>query len=230
MKTSLLLAAALTLSLTACQGRDGAPAASDTTATSHAGHDMASGAHAGMAHDSAAAMAYSDVAYLDHMTEHHQMALDMARAVGERGASAEVRQMAEAIVRAQTAEIDTMKAWRARWHAGAPATPPMPAEHAAMMGMQMDMAGLQAASGAALDRLFLIDMIPHHAGAITMAAQAQKASGRPEIVALSRTIVSDQAREIADMQRLLSALPAGTTAGAGTAGAGTTAAGTAAAR
>lgn len=202
-----LLFATLALALAACQGTEAPHTGADSTAAAHDAH-----AGHGMAHDSTSAMAYSDVMYLDHMTEHHQMALDMARAVGERGASAEVRQMAQAVIRTQTAEIDTMKAWRARWFADAPASPAVPAEHAAMMGMHMDMAGLQAASGAALDRLFLLDMIPHHGGAVMMASHAQKMSQRPEIVALSRSIIAEQAREIADMQRLLTAMPADSTA------------------
>lgn len=199
-----ILVASLALALAACQGTEAPHTGADSTAAAHAGH--------GMTHDSTSAMPYSDVMHLDHMIEHHQMALDMARAVGERGASPEVRQLAQAVIRSQATEIDSMKAWRARWFADAPASPAMPAEHAAMMGMHMDMTGLQATSGAELDRLFLLDMIPHHGGAVMMASHAQKMSRRPEIVALSRSIIAEQAREIGEMQRLLTAMPADSTA------------------
>lgn len=196
-----LLTAGAALALAACQPQASAPTASDSTA--HAGMDHSAHAASGQT----GGMVYSDVMYLDHMTMHHQMALDMARAVGTRGTSTEVRQMLDGMIRAQSAEIDSMKAWRARWYPDAPATPAPPAEHAAMMGMHMDMGAFENATGADLDRVFLLDMIPHHAGAITMAAEAQKKSERPEIVALSRAIIVEQAREIADMQRLLEATP-----------------------
>jgi uncharacterized protein (DUF305 family) len=50
-------------------------------------------------------------------------------------------------------------------------------------------------------------MVPHHAGAIMMASQAQSKSERPEIRRLAATIIADQAREIGEMQAHLDAMP-----------------------
>ena len=101
---------------------DGArPGADSTAAMDHSQMDHGQMGHGQTAGDTS----YSDVRFLDHMTAHHQMAVDMARAVGDRGASAEVRAMAQEVIRAQTAEIDSMRAWRARWFPNAPAPAPM---------------------------------------------------------------------------------------------------------
>jgi uncharacterized protein (DUF305 family) len=193
--------ALLALTLAACQAQDDAvDAPADSAATDHSRRD-----HGQMGHQMTADTAYSDVRFLDHMTMHHQMAVEMAQAVGDRGESAEVRRMAQEVIRAQTAEIDTMRAWRARWFPDEPAAAPMSPEEMAMMGMSMDMDAMRTATGAELDRQFLMGMVPHHAGAITMAAHAQMRSERPEILALARTIIDAQAREIGEMQGMISA-------------------------
>jgi uncharacterized protein (DUF305 family) len=198
----LLPLALLASGLTACERVDDAPdAGADSSAADHAAMD-----HGAMDHGMRSNSAYSDVRFLDHMTAHHQMAVDMARAVGDRGASPDVRAMAQAVIRDQTAEIDSMRAWRARWFPDEPAADSISAHGMAMMGMAMDMDALTAASGAELDRQFLAGMIPHHAGAIIMAAHAQMSSGRPEIRDFARSLISAQAREIGRMEATLSAM------------------------
>lgn len=202
MRTAPVLPLLLALALSACQAQgDADHAGADTT--DHAQMDHSTMDHGQMNHGDAA---YSDVRFLDHMAAHHQMAIEMAQMVGDRGASADVRRMAEEVVRAQTAEIDTMQAWRARWFPDEPAPAPMSPDEMAMMGMAMDMDAMGTATGAELDRQFLAGMIPHHAGAITMAAHAEARSERPEIRALAQTIIAAQAREIGEMQATLAGL------------------------
>ena len=46
-------------------------------------------------------------------------------------------------------------------------------------------------------------MMPHHAGALVMAAEAEARSARPEVQALARRIQAGQAAEIGRMQALL---------------------------
>jgi len=45
-------------------------------------------------------------------------------------------------------------------------------------------------------------MIPHHAGAISMADEALKVSGRPEIRTLAGNIIDAQAKEIGTMHSI----------------------------
>lgn len=70
-----------------------------------------------------------------------------------------------------------------------------------MKGM-MDMGMLKNAKGTAFDKMFLQMMIPHHAGAITMADEALQVSGRPEIRRLAAAIIDAQASEIGKMHSI----------------------------
>lgn len=63
-----------------------------------------------------------DQRFIDEMVPHHQMAVDMAKVVIERGTHPELRTMAQAIVTAQDAEITQMRNWRKEWF-GSAATP-----------------------------------------------------------------------------------------------------------
>ncbi len=51
-----------------------------------------------------------------------------------------------------------------------------------------------------IDQHFIIEMIPHHEGAIEMAKVALEKSKRPEIISLANGIIADQEREIAQME------------------------------
>ena len=54
--------------------------------------------------------------------------------------------------------------------------------------------------GGAVDQHFIIQMIPHHEGAIEMAKVALERSKRPEIITLANGIIEAQTREINDMR------------------------------
>jgi uncharacterized protein (DUF305 family) len=60
-----------------------------------------------------------DRAFIDAMIPHHQGAIRMARVELERGEDPELQDLAEAIIDAQSGEIEEMNAWRERWY-GAP--------------------------------------------------------------------------------------------------------------
>ena len=198
------------LSLAACQPAEtDAQTARSGSDSSNAGMDHAGMDHSAMGHDMAGESSYSDVAFLDGMTMHHRMAVDMAQDAVTKASSPEVRRMAQQMVSDQEGEIAQMQAWRQQWFPGeaAPDTT-MSADEMAAMGMGMDMSMLDRATGAAYDRMFLQHMIPHHAGAITMASEAQMRSERTEVRTLAETIIAAQATEIGDMQRMIEAMPA----------------------
>jgi uncharacterized protein (DUF305 family) len=57
-----------------------------------------------------------DLAFINAMIEHHQSAIDAAQAAQSRAQREEIRQLAEAVIAAQQAEIDQMRAWQQEWY------------------------------------------------------------------------------------------------------------------
>lgn len=139
-----------------------------------------------------------DVEFIDAMIPHHEMALEMTDVVLQKGSSAEVKAMAQAMKDAQTVEIAEMKTIRTRVGGSTEAPMAHHDEH-----MQADMEKLMAASGDTLDRLFLEEMLPHHAGAITMSHQALPYLEESELQVMAHKIIADQAKEIGHIATIL---------------------------
>lgn len=57
-----------------------------------------------------------DRAFLAEMIVHHEGAVEMAEAARLHARHPEIKQMAEAIISAQTTEIDQMRAWGRDWY------------------------------------------------------------------------------------------------------------------
>ena len=147
-----------------------------------------------------AAPANFDLKFIDTMSAHHQDALEMAKLAESKASHAELRTMAVDMQKAQKAEIDQMAGWRDAWSRGAATA----VDHE-MKGMKetmagMDMGKLKSATGADFDHAFIDMMVKHHAGAVTMANEALAKATRPEVKELSKKIVSDQTREIAQLR------------------------------
>jgi uncharacterized protein (DUF305 family) len=73
-----------------------------------------------------------------------------------------------------------------------------------------ELAQLQAARGAAFDRLFLTLMIKHHEGALTMVDQLLASPGAAqddEVYKFVSDVNADQDTEIARMRRMLESVP-----------------------
>lgn len=143
----------------------------------------------------------SDVEFIDAMVPHHEMAVEMSRRELADGVDAGARKLAQGIVDAQIAEIAQMKAVRAEL-TGSDAVP-----EGHDPRLEADMQALSAVSGAALDRLFVADMLPHHAGAITMSHEALPHLKRADLRALAEKIIRAQAAEIGALGAMLG--PAG---------------------
>lgn len=61
-----------------------------------------------------------DKVFLEQMIVHHEGAVAMAEQVLERGVHTELKEMATAIITAQTAEITQMKQWLFEWYGAHP--------------------------------------------------------------------------------------------------------------
>ena len=149
-----------------------------------------------------------DLRFVDAMRMHHQGAIEMAKAAQLKSKRPEIKKLAQEIVTAQKREIGQMQQWRQAWYPKAGEQ--MMAYHS-QMGHMMPMSSQQKQSmmmsqdlGAAdskFDLRFINAMIPHHEGAVTMAQDALKKSQRWEIKQLAKEIISDQQKEIAQMQQ-----------------------------
>lgn len=154
----------------------------------------------------------ADVRFFTMMIAHHAQAIVMSEMAPSHGASQSVRTLAARIINAQRDEIAVMQLWLQDRRQPVP-DPARPDEHAAhgMPGMlsAAQLAALDAARGAAFDRLFLRSMITHHEGAVTMVKELFATDGagqNPTVFKLASDINIDQRTEIARMQRMLAPL------------------------
>jgi uncharacterized protein (DUF305 family) len=56
-----------------------------------------------------------DLRFIDAMIPHHEGAIAMAKEAKAKAEHSELKTLSDAIIAAQTAEIDRMRAWRAQW-------------------------------------------------------------------------------------------------------------------
>jgi uncharacterized protein (DUF305 family) len=159
----------------------------------------------------------ADVRFMSAMIGHHAQALVMAGWAPTHGAGASVLRLAERIMNGQQDEIATMQQWlRDR---GRPIPQGAPQGHHSMHGHLMpgmlteaQMHQLAEAKGPEFDRLFLTFMIQHHRGAVAMVKQLFGTPGAAQdqtVFKFASDVNVDQTTEIARMERMLSALPAG---------------------
>jgi uncharacterized protein (DUF305 family) len=161
------------------------------------GPTMGKGDMNGMDH-MMAMMVSSEREFITSMIPHHQEAVDTAKEVIARGGTTpEIKTLVENIVVTQEQEIAQMKQWHQEWYGEAYT------DTGTYMPMMQDLSQL---SGAALDRAFLEDMIPHHMGAIMMAHSVEPYITHSEIETLTQAIISTQSDEIRLMRQMLASL------------------------
>ncbi|HYV96841.1 MAG TPA: DUF305 domain-containing protein [Gemmatimonadaceae bacterium] len=162
----------------------------------------------------------ADVQFMSGMIHHHAQAVIMAGWAKSHGANPALQRLCERIVNAQSDEIVVMQGWlRDRGKPVPNATDTK--MHMTMNGMTHDMlmpgmlsdeemASLDKARGVEFDRQFLVGMIKHHEGAITMVNEVLAAPGAVQddlVFKFTNDIYADQTTEIAVMQKMLETLP-----------------------
>lgn len=146
----------------------------------------------------------SDTMFAQMMIPHHVQAVEMSDIMlAKKDIDAKITALAEEIKTAQDPEITKMTTWLTGW-----SEPTAMAGSHSMNGMMTsaDLDKLNAAEGTEASKLFLIQMIAHHEGAVEM-AQTEATNGQnADAVALAKTIVSSQETEIKAMKGLLATL------------------------
>jgi uncharacterized protein (DUF305 family) len=161
----------------------------------------------------------ADVEFMNGMIAHHAQALLMAGWAQSHGASPAVQTLTQRIINAQNDEIVGMQKWLRDRHQPVP----QPNPHGMTMNMggmphQMLMPGmltedqlkqLDAARSKDFDRLFLVFMIQHHRGAVSMVSDLFATNGAAQditVYKLASDISADQTTEIERMQKMLASI------------------------
>jgi uncharacterized protein (DUF305 family) len=131
-------------------------------------------------------------AYLVDMVGHHSMAVDMAGMAKEKATHQELKDMADDIIRTQSAEIEQMRTWLERWYGREVG------EHD--MGHDPDMQMLEEATGAEFEIRFISMMTVHHTQAIERSQAVRRYPLHGKVRQLTRDIIRAQRREIAQLQ------------------------------
>jgi uncharacterized protein (DUF305 family) len=140
----------------------------------------------------------SDADYIDNLVPHHEMALQMSDAVIARGADPAVREMAQEMKAMQAEEIAMLREIRQRV-AGSDRIAAMRDPHSELDLEQIN----SAASGPAADVAFLENMIPHHAGAVSLSHRALDQLSDPELIEMANMTIVMQTREMNEMLDML---------------------------
>lgn len=164
----------------------------------------------------------ADAMFMRGMIHHHAQALEMARMAPTHGASPSIRTLAARITNAQRDEIALMQTWLRRRGQPVPElhvmdehimvhTPGTAMEHVHMPGMLTpeQIRQLDAARGAAFDRLFLELMIQHHRGAVVMVEALFATDGAlqdEDAFRFATDVQVDQRTEVARMELMLSSM------------------------
>ncbi|MFE5957965.1 DUF305 domain-containing protein [Streptomyces rubiginosohelvolus] len=188
--------AAAALVLAACGGNGDSSAGHD----GHSQKSPSASASAAPGQQNAA-----DVAFAKGMIPHHRQAVEMADLAPSRAGSAEVKELAEQIKKAQDPEIKTLSGWLTSWGEEVPAEGAMDHSEHGMGGMMTaeEMDKLKDSSGKAFDTAFLEMMIKHHEGAVSM-AETEKSDGSYEPAQkMADAIITSQTAEITQMNKLL---------------------------
>lgn len=144
----------------------------------------------------------SDAMFIVGMIPHHDDAIEMAELALTEAEHPEIKQLAEDIIRTQTAQNVQMREWYSDWY-GADVPDGGSGSFGmmgggGMMGGSFDAARLEGADP--FDKAFIEQMVPHHQMGIMMARMAGSSTNRAEIRSLADDIISGQSAEIELMQ------------------------------
>jgi uncharacterized protein (DUF305 family) len=157
----------------------------------------------------------ADVEFMQGMIFHHSQAVEMTAMIPSHTQNKGLRSLGARISSSQSDEIKFMKRWLAARGESVPKAMPdmpgmdMPSQNMALMpGMltPQQMEALRKAKGTEFDHLFLVGMIQHHNGALTMVKDLFDTAGAgqdAELFNFATDADNTQRAEIRIMQNML---------------------------
>jgi len=144
--------------------------------------------------------------FLYEMIPHHEGGVRMAENVMKYGSNLQVKQLAAAIIREQTAGIAQMRDLLERLQKDKLADASQESAYwkgyvAAFNKMVSGMEGARPTGN--VDKDFLSEMIPHHGGAMRMALNVLNYTRNRELQTIAEGIADNQSKQLAEMQQLL---------------------------
>jgi uncharacterized protein (DUF305 family) len=153
----------------------------------------------------------ADTKFMQGMIGHHAQAVDMVALIADRTNNEDLKRMGLRIQVSQEDEMNMMRTWLQVRGEKIPGPHSHHEPGGFMPGMltNEEMAQLAAAKGVEFDRLFLLGMIKHHGGALTMVEELFKTPGAGQdgdIFAFASDVEADQRMEIERMGMMLRGL------------------------
>lgn len=147
--------------------------------------------------------------FLYEMIPHHEAAVSMSENLLDYGTNPEVRQLATTITREQLLGIKQMKALLDQLKSNPQVDKNKEKEYLkayeAIYKKMMDEMEKTEPTGN-IDRDFLEEMIPHHEGAIAMAANILNYTSNKELQKIANQIIANQSKQVKQMKKLLKAM------------------------
>jgi len=150
----------------------------------------------------------ADVKFMQGMIGHHAQAVEMVQLLNQNSDNVDMKRLGLRIQVSQDDEMNMMRTWLKDRGQEVPGPHAHHEPGGFMPGMltSEEMAALAAAKGKEFDRLFLMGMIKHHGGAISMVEDLFKTPGAGQeggIFAFASDVDSDQRMEIDRMGAML---------------------------
>ena len=134
-----------------------------------------------------------EVKFLKTMIDHHYGAIKMSELCKGRTIHAELQEMCDMVIAAQSAEITEMQGWLQSWY-GESETPSLTGKARRQVEM------LSQLSGAAFEKAYMAILIEHHSMAVMMALDCLNQAYHPEMLNMCAMMMAAQGDEIMQLR------------------------------
>ncbi|MGZ5279383.1 MAG: DUF305 domain-containing protein [Pseudobdellovibrionaceae bacterium] len=137
-----------------------------------------------------------DAKFIDQMSEHHRMGMEMMKIADKKAQTPEVKKMTTKMEKNQKKEVEQMQKWRGEYFSSAPKAEPM--------AHKMDMSHLEQAQGKEFDKMYLEMMSKHHEDGVKMVNDYQAQLKNSQVKTFAEKTAKNQKEEIKKMSQMKS--------------------------